>query len=168
MKHIAVMLLGLALPLAAQQPLDSGGAPVPPRQMQQLRQMVLERWRERVRSELKLTDDQATKLRATEEKFAAQRREIAQRQQQVQAALRGQLQPGVAANADTVRMLMDERTHNRTAMAELERQEDAEIGGYLSPVQHARYQLLRQELQDRIAELRRERRQRMWRARPAP
>jgi Spy/CpxP family protein refolding chaperone len=166
MRHALWFLLIAAMPLQAQAPGDTGD--VPPVQMQRLRQMVIERWRARVRADLNLTDDQATKLHATEDRFAARRRDVSQRQAQVLLALRSQLQPGVAANADTVRRLMDEREKNRTALAGLERDEDGEIASYLTPVQHARYQLLRQQLQDRIAEMRRERRQRMWRGRAAP
>lgn len=166
MKYLMWLMLLAATPLQAQAPGDTGD--LPPVQMQRLRQMVIERWRARVRTDLNLTDEQAMKLHATEDRFAARRREIAQRQAQVLFALRSELQPGVAANSDSVRSLMDERERNRSALAGLERDEDSEIAGYLSPVQHARYQLLRQQLQDRITELRRERRQRMWRGRAGP
>ena len=114
-----------------------------------------------VRTQLGLTPDLATKLQATEDRFAAQRRDIAQRQRGVQEALRGQLQPGVAANADSVRRLMDAHDQNRATLAQIDRDEDQEIAGYLSPVQRARYQIMRQRLEDRIAEMRRQRRQQL-------
>ena len=79
----------------------------------------------------------------------------------MQEALRGQLQPGVAANADSVRRLMDARDQNRAALAQIERDEDKEIAGYLSPVQRARYQIMRQRLQERISEMRRQPRQQL-------
>ena len=93
---------------------------------------------------------------------------MAQRQRAVQDAIRGQLQPGVAANADSLRRLMDARDQNRTALAQLDREEDKEMAGYLSPVQRARYQVMRQRLQERIAEMRRERRQQLMRPRGRP
>jgi Spy/CpxP family protein refolding chaperone len=164
MKRIGwLLLLAVGPALAAQNPPDTsrggrwgrgaeGGA-----QAEQLRQEVRERWRVRVRKELNLTDDQAAKLHASEDRFFERRRDIMQRQRAVFEGLRGQLQPGVAANSDSVRKLMDARDQNRGAMLQLDRDEDKETAGYLSPVQRARYQLMRQRLQERIAEMRRER-----------
>jgi hypothetical protein len=83
------------------------------------------------------------------------------RQRAVLQGLRGQLQPGVAADADSVRRLLDAREQNRDAAMQLDRDEDKEMTAYLSPVQRARYQLMRQRLQERIAEMRRQRRGRM-------
>ena len=158
MRHILLVLLcALTRPLTAQNPPDTGEAA----QAQQLRERIRERWHQVVRTQLGLTPDQATKLQATEDRFAAQRRDIAQRQRGVQEALRGQLQPGVAANADSVRRLMDARDQNRAALAQIERDEDKEVTGYLSPVQRARYQIMRQRLQERISEMRRQRRQQL-------
>jgi len=158
MKHILLVLWCAAAPvLAAQHPPDTSEQA----QTQQLRQQVRQRWQQVVRTQLGLTPDQATKLQATEDRFAAQRRDIAQRQRGVQEALRGQLQPGVAANADSVRRLVDARDQNRATLAQIDRDEDQEIAGYLSPVQRARYQIMRQRLEDRIAEMRRQRRQQL-------
>jgi len=155
MRRIAwLLLLVMTRAVAAQQPADTeGGA-----QARQLRQQIRHRWNEQVRRQLDLTDDQAARLQATEERFFRQRREILRRQRTVLQALRGQLQPGVAADADSVRHLMDAREQNRAAIAQLERDEDRETTAYLSPVQRARYQLMRQRLQERITEMRRERR----------
>jgi hypothetical protein len=58
--------------------------------------------------------------------------------------------------------LLDARQENRAAMLQLERDEDKEIAHYLSPVQLARYQLMRQRLQEWINEMRRARRERMF------
>ena len=110
--------------------------------------------------DLNLSDDQAAKLQGTEQKFTQQRVELAQRQRTVNEALRGQLQPGVAANSDSVRRLMDARDRNRTALAEIERNENREVSGYLTPVQQARYQMMREQLRRRIQEIREQRRRR--------
>jgi len=167
MDRIRLLLVWGALvapPLTAQNPADTSDVV----QTQQLRQELRARWNERVRTALGLTPDQATKLEASEQRFAERRREIAVRQRGVQEALRGQLQPGVAANGDSVRRLMDARDQNRAAVAQLDREEDHEMAAYLTPVQRARYQMMRQRLQDRIAEMRRERRQQGAAPRPAP
>ncbi len=155
MRTLFLLVCLAASALAAQNPSDTSDAA----QTQQLRDQVRERWHQVVRRQLDLKPEQAAKLEGTEDRFAAQRRVIGQRQRGVQEALRGQLQPGVAANADSVRRLMDVRDQNRAALAQLERDEEKEMAGYLTPVQRARYQFLRQRLQERIVEMRRQRNQ---------
>jgi len=155
MRTLLLLVCLAASALAAQNPSDTSDAA----QTQQLRDQIRARWRQVVRRQLDLKPDQAGKLEETEARFATQRRAIAQRQRGVQEALRGQLQPGVAANADSVRRLMDARDQNRAALSQLERDEDKEMAGYLTPVQRARYQVLRQRLQERIVEMRRQRNQ---------
>jgi Spy/CpxP family protein refolding chaperone len=158
MKRIACVLFLVVAPvMAAQQPTDTGrGVPAA-----RLRQLILQRWNRQVRRQLNLTDDQAAKLHATESRFFQRRREIQQRQGTVLQALRAQLQPGVAADPDSVSKLMDTREQNRLAIAQLDRDESMEMRAYLSPVQHARYQLMRQRLQEWIAEMRRQQRGRL-------
>ena len=159
MRHIVSLLLVLVSPaLAAQQIPDTRGGPP----VQRLREQIRQRWSVQVRRQLNLTEEQAAQLKTTEDRFFRQRREIQQRQSAVFRGLREQLQPGVAADPDSVRKLMDARVQNRAAMAQLERDEDEEMAGYLSPVQRARYQLMRQRLQERIAEMRRQRRGRFF------
>ncbi len=155
MRTLLVLLCLRAPALTAQNPPDTSDAA----QTQQLRDQIRVRWQQVVRRQLDLKPDQAARLQQTEDRFAADRRAIAQRQRGVQEALRGQLQPGIAANADSVRRLMDARDQNRAALAQLERDEDKEMAGYLTPVQRARYQFLRQRLQERIVEMRRQRNQ---------
>jgi len=148
-----LLLLGIAPIAAAQQPRQDE----PP--LTVLRGQIRERWHARVRQQLQLTDEQASKLQATEDRFFERRRTVMVRQRAVIAGLRAQLQPGAAANPDTVRMLMDERDQNRAALLDLDRDESREMAGYLTAVQLARYQVMRQRLQERILEMRRMRRQ---------
>ena len=164
MRHTFLLMLLLAAPVVgAQTPADTGDDA----EVQQLQQRIRQRWNERVRQDLDLTDDQATRLQATEGRFIERRRVLARDQRAVADALHGQLQPGVAANGDSVRKLMDARDRNRAALAQLEGDEDREIAGYLTPVQHARYQALREQLRRRIQEIR-ERRRGMGGARGRP
>jgi len=163
MRALSLLVLAVVPVVAAQNPGDTTSAAT-----RQLRQQFRERWNERVRTQLGLSADQSAQLQATEDRFAAQRRAIVQRQRGVQEALRAQVGPGGTANADSVRRLMDARDQNRAAMAQVERNEDREMTGYLSPVQRARYQFMRQRLQERIADVRRQRRQQLARPRANP
>ena len=145
-----VLSLVFASSLAAQQP-DTAEA-------ERLRAQIEERFSQRVQEELKLTPDQATKLRASQEKFGAQRRALVRQQIERRRALEDQMQPGVAANADSVKRLMDANQTARAQMLKIEQDEDREMSGYLTPVQRARFQQMREQFIRRVAEMRAQRR----------
>ena len=130
------MLLIVAPALAAQgkSPADTGRA------------AMMQRMEAHVKKELGLTDDQAAKLRATHERFEPQRRKLMERQRAIHEALRGQLQPGVAANADSVSKLLDARQQTRAALVQLGRDGDRELAGYLTPVQRARAEMMHEHM----------------------
>lgn len=102
----------------------------------------MQRWQGHMRAQLGLTDDQAAKLRATRERFMPQRRDVMQRERAIHEALRGQLQPGVAANSDSVRKLLDAHMQVRVAQAQLDRDQDRELSAFLTPVQRARIEMM--------------------------
>jgi len=126
-----------------------------------LRGQIEERFRQRVQEQLQLTPDQATKLQASQERFGTRRRELMRQQMERRRALEGQMQPGVAANADSVRKLMDAIHGGRAEMLKIDQDEDRELAGYLTPVQRARLVLMRERLHRRVNEMREQRRGRM-------
>jgi uncharacterized protein with von Willebrand factor type A (vWA) domain len=119
-----------------------------------LRSQIEQRFRQRVQEELSLTPDQTSKLQATQERFGARRRELMTLQMQRRMALQHQMQPGVAANADSVRKLMDGLQAGRAERLKIDQDEDRELAGYLTPVQRARLVLMRERLQHRVNEMR--------------
>lgn len=119
-----------------------------------LRAQIEQRFTERVQQELKLSADQTAKLRATHERFGTRRRTLMQQQMERRRALDGQMQPGVAANSDSVKKLMDGMRAGRMEMVKLEQDEDQEMAGYLTPVQRARYHQMREHLMRRVGEMR--------------
>jgi len=145
---LALLLLATAAPVRAQQP-----GPERPR-LEELRRRVRERYAERVRQELDLTDDQMRRLRATVGRFASQRREMEARQRSLRAALVEQLGPGAAPSRDSVARLSDELTALRVRYAESFRAEQGEMARYLDPVQRAKIVLLRERLVHRAQEFR--------------
>ena len=122
--------------------------------LEQLRQRVRERYTERVRQELDLTDAQMQRLRATVGTYGAERRDMEAKQREVRAALAHQLGPGVAASRDSVARLTDELMALRVRYAESFRGEQAEMAKYLDPVQRAKITLLRERLLNRAREMR--------------
>lgn len=172
MKQLAWMLLLVVTPaLVAQEPTDSGQAPPPNGpEAQRIRQQIRERWNAHVRTTLGLTDDQATKLQATEARFEGQRQPIRARQREINQQLNDELASG-APKQDRVRQLINERQDNQLKLQQLNRDEGREMQGYLTPVQHARYQEERRRFQERIAQVvrqRREERREMLRPRAGP
>jgi len=152
MRRSMMVLLLLAAPAVVhgQTPADSLGRDS---ERVQLFQQVRDRWHAHIRENLTLTDDQANRLFATEDKFDATRRPLQQRQAGIARDLNQQLQPGVAANGDVVTRLMNEREDNRLKLEQIDRDEDREMAGYLTPVQRARYQRQRQIFRERIRDL---------------
>ena len=153
----AFLALGLAVILApslsAQQRDSVRGDSA---QAEQLRTMIEQRFSQRVQQELKLTNDQTAKLRDVQERFGPRRRTVMQQQIQRRRALEDQMQPGVAANQDSVRKLMDGLNAGRMDMMRLQQEEDRELGGILNPVQQWRYNQMRERFMQRVGEMRRE------------
>jgi hypothetical protein len=148
------LILFLAPALAAQQ--DSGGPP-DLAEREKLRQRIENLFAQSVQQQLGLSNDQSVKLRETEERFRGRRRDIIGRQVALRLALNGQMCPGCSANPDSVRRLMDGIEANRAELFRLQEDQDREMKGYLTPVQHARYQMLRERFFRRLTEVRRER-----------
>jgi Spy/CpxP family protein refolding chaperone len=119
-----------------------------------VRSRIEERFASRVQKELGLTDEQTAKLRATSKQFGGRRHEMHARQRQLGEALRGQLQPGVAANQDSVAKLTDAMVDLRLASAQSTRAEMKELSKFLTPVQRARLFVMRERLRERVKEVR--------------
>ena len=122
-----------------------------------LRQEIERRFTHHVQQELDLTPDQATKLRASQEKFTTRRRTIMIEQRNRRRALEDQMQPGVAANPDSVNKLMDGIREGRAELLKLEQDQDEEMSKYLTPVQRARYLQMRERFMTRVTEMRMQR-----------
>jgi len=150
---LLVLSIALAPGLAAQEPPRPDTA-----EAERLRAQIEERFAQHVQRELRLTPDQATKLRASQERFGTRRRALMRQQMERRRALQDQMQPGVAANADSVRKLMDGFQTGRAEILKIDQDEDREMAGYLTPVQRARYQEMRARLHQRVNEMREQRR----------
>jgi murein DD-endopeptidase MepM/ murein hydrolase activator NlpD len=136
-------------------PLSAAGAQRPDsaQRADSLRQRIEERFASRVQERLGLTNDQAAKLRATSREFDAKRRERATRERAIRDAMAAQLQPGTAANQDSVAKLTDALIQLRMAEAQAARDEVKEQSKYLNPVQRARLYAMRERFAHRIREV---------------
>jgi hypothetical protein len=151
MRLRAWMILGalLAAPAAAAGAQES--LPDPTR-AERLRQ-VEQRFGERLKEELGLTDEQASKLQVSLAGLAARRRAMEQDERRMRQALAAQLRPGVAANSDSVAKLVDALTSHRVAYAQTFKDEMRDLSTILNPVQRGQYMMLRDRLMQRVQEI---------------
>src|SRR5256885_6290311 len=157
-RHVVLSLAVLLAPGLAAQQRDTVAQRGDSAEAGRLRTQIEDKFRGRVQEELKLTPDQVTKLRATQERYNGRRRTVMEQQLERRRALEDQMQPGIAANSDSVRKLMDGIQTGRAEMLKIEQDQDREMAGYLTPVQRARYQQMRARLMERVQEMRLERR----------
>jgi hypothetical protein len=143
---LALLLIPLSPALA--QRADS----TDPRRADSLRHRIEERFTSRVQEQLGLTNEQTTKLRATSQTYGARRRELRERERGLRDALSAQLQPGVAANQDSVARLTDAMIEVKLASAQASRDEMKELSKYLNPVQRARLYVMRERFHHRVKE----------------
>ena len=132
-------------------------------QGQALRQRIEERFAQRVQEQLGLSDEQATKLRATSQEYGDRRRKMEARERDLRVALTGQLRPGVAADQDSVARLTKALVDLRVDYANTWRDEMNALS-YLTPVQRAQLYVMRDRLLQRVQEIWDERGG--WRRRP--
>jgi hypothetical protein len=123
-----------------------------PRRADSLRHRIEERFASRVQQELGLTNEQTTKLKASSQTFGARRRELRGREHRLREALSAQLQPGVAANQDSVAKLTDGMIELKLASAQAARDEMKDLSKYLNPVQRARLFVMRERFYHRVKE----------------
>jgi Spy/CpxP family protein refolding chaperone len=155
----AFLVLGLAVILApglAAQQRDSVRQPGDTAEAEQLRTQIEQRFSARVQQELKLTNEQTAKLRDAQARFGPRRQTLMRQQMDRRRALEDQMQPGVAANQDSVRKLMDGLTAGRLEMVKIQQDENRELAGFLTPVQQYRYNTMRERLMQRVGEMRRQ------------
>lgn len=144
-------------------PLYPAGAQRPDSSSQRadsLRQRIEERFALRVQERLGLTDDQVAKLRVTSREFNTRRRDLASRERLVRQQITAQLQPGIAANQDSVAKLTDALIQLTVAEAQIARDELKEQSKYLNAVQRARLYSMRERFAHRVREVHGHRRSR--------
>jgi len=159
MRHLVLsaLLLGLALPVAAQQP-----RPTPER----LRQQIAERFMATYRQHAGLTDEQFARFQDVARTSWEARMQGDQRRRELFQALEGQMRPGVAANPDSVSRVLDalvvlERT--RATRGEADMQAYAQ---FLSPVQRGQLLIMMTRFEHQVEQIMQQRMERMQEGMP--
>lgn len=144
MRRLMVTMV-LAVVLSARGAAQEPGEPDQQR-VEQLRQLIEDRFAARAQEELGLNDEQFQRLRSTSAQFAAQRRGVEQQERRLRQAMAFQLRPGVAADQDSVAKLVDALINVKGAYVQTYRDEMKALSGFLNPVQRAQYFVLRERL----------------------
>jgi hypothetical protein len=117
-----------------------------------LRQQIQERFGRMVQAELQLNEPQMTQLRTVMRANEDRRRDIFRRQQDIQRAVGQQLQPGQAANADSLDRLLNAGGQTRVDLAQSDLQFQRDLS-FLSPVQRARLIQMMMRMEQRMREI---------------
>jgi Spy/CpxP family protein refolding chaperone len=147
------LALGVLILAAAGGPLAAQGEPDSLPRSKELRGRIEQRFAERVKEELALTDEQAARLKAIAKEYGGRRRELRHRERELHRALDTQIPDGTAADQDSVARLTRELLDLRVEYAESWREEMGKLG-FLTPVQRARLMVMRELLIQRVHEMR--------------
>jgi flagellar biosynthesis GTPase FlhF len=150
-------LRGRGLGRAARGLPPRGGIAAP--KQQALQKAVRQRFAEVVKTRLSLSDDQAQKLDATDQRFQRQRNQIGQEERASRQALAAALaDSGSAQDQTKISQYMDQLVQAQHKRADLLEQEQKELGTFLTPVQRAKFLGLREQLNATVKQLRQENR----------
>lgn len=128
-----------------------------PARAQQLRQRIEQQFLQRLVTDLRLGDDQATRLEGVLGQWGEHRRGLETEERELRRAVSDQLRPGIAADTTALSRNLDRLLANRVAYAESFQGEMAELKDLLSPVQRAQFLLMRDQILRRAQELMQER-----------
>jgi hypothetical protein len=124
-----------------------------PERMQALRRQIEERWGRVVQQELALSDQQMERVRAATRAHQDRRRDLGRRRADLERGIQGQMQPGVAANQDSLDRMLEAMARLRVQDAESDEQLNRDLG-FLTPVQRARYFMMARRFEERLRAIR--------------
>jgi capsule polysaccharide export protein KpsE/RkpR len=107
-----------------------------------------------VRQRLQLTDAQVAQLRATNQRFAPQRRGLQMRERQIRQAMRAELQPGAVPDEKRLGGLVDSLFALQRERIDMLQSEQRDLATFLSPSQRVRYYALQEQLRRRVEAMR--------------
>lgn len=163
MRRFAIVV-ALALPLLANEASAQGGRvrQVPlagqnaPRRQQLEARLRQGLWRI-TQNRVGLTDDQMTKLAQTSRPFDAERRQLAAQERDERLALRREILAGQSGDQQRIGASLDRVLEIQRRRAQLQIDEQRELGAFMTPLQRAKYAALQEQLRRRAENLRRQR-----------
>jgi len=150
------ILAVVATTIGAQVPAGRAAGTMPPPRSAQgvpresLEARVRSRMTQVVRTQLGLTDEQARRLAATNQRLDGRRRALVNQEREARASLRVQLDRGDSANAAQVSTLLDRMLQLQRSRLELMEEEQRDLATFLTPVQRARFLGLQEQVRQRL------------------
>ena len=153
MSYLALLLAAsLQVPQDTPPPMPPGMMPQDTAHVRMLRQQVEQRFGQVVQTQLQLNESQMQQLRAAMRAHQERRRDLNQRFMAVNQAIRGQMQPGVAANQDSLAKLLEAQSRLRVERVEQENQLERELT-FLDPVERVRFMQMLRRFDDQVQEI---------------
>jgi len=134
-----------------------GAQDQPAPQRRQLLQQVIERLMENGRVQAGLTDEQFGRYREIARRSITSRNAIQNRERALWRALEGQMRPGVAADDDSVTVLLDSLVAVPEQLVDARQLEQREYAEFLTPVQRAQLMLVHRRFENNIQQILRRR-----------
>ncbi len=129
-----------------------------PAERRELRQQVIERFIRNYQTQAGLADEQAAQFQQVLRQSMEANAKLQQRERSAWRALEGQMRPGVAANGDSVIVLLDALVQVAQDRVEQLREDQQAYAEFLAPVQRAQLTLAWRRLQNQIQPMQRRRR----------
>ncbi len=129
-----------------------------PAERRELRQQVIERFIRNYQTQAGLADEQAAQFQRVLRQSMEANAKLQQRERSAWHALEGQMRPGVAANPDSVIVLLDALVQVAQDRVEQMRGDQQAYAEFLAPVQRAQLTLAWRRLQNQIQRMQQRRR----------
>ena len=120
---------------------------------------VIDQFMNNLRQQAGMDDEQFERFRLVAQRGFAERRRIQNGQRRILRDLQNQMRPGVAADVDSVEVLIEVLLQSRQATVDYDRAEQEELAEFLTPVQRAQVVMQLSRLQQRIEQMIRQRMQ---------
>ena len=117
-------------------------------------QQIEERWGGMVQNQLNLNDQQMDRVRTATRANQDRHRDISRREEDLHRLIGEQLQPGVAANQDSLGRMLEGLLQARVAHVQSDQQLNRDLAQFLTPVQRARLFVMTRRFEQRVGEIR--------------
>ena len=127
-----------------------------PERMRQLRQQVEERFGRMVQARLELSEPQMQQLRQAMRANQDRRRDLMRREMDLRRSIQRQMEPGVAANNDSLSRYLEQQGRLRVELAQSDEQFQRDLG-FLPPVKRVQLMQMQRNFEERVRDIARRR-----------
>lgn len=130
------------------------GQQLPPEQRQAIERRIRQAMARAVREKVGLDEKQMRKLAPVNQKYARQRRELAQQERDVRMALRSAMMDTASPDQGKIAAYQNQLIELQRKRLDVVEAEQKELSSFMTPLQVAKYRALQEQLRRRVEELR--------------